>query len=498
LEENEMDNLKDIQGIITDEELALTRKCLDFALGCGARKARFSLSKSSMDLFATLNGSLDKVTHCLDRVLSICLFVDGKYGSFSINRLGQEYLEDFIIKATDTVRMLAPDPCRDLPSPDRTEHGAISGNELGLFDPAYGTITADMRTQMALSAAIFDKYGRSADKPDGISSAEGKEFRLISEEGEYSDSVSDSLIIDSNGLYCRHIETSFDYGTEVTIEDLAGNKFSGYWWDSSSELSGLDLKRCGDAAVRKAAECIGPICANGGKTTMVVDAEVAGKLVNPIMNALRGFNLQQKNSFLQDTLGKKMFSEGFTLTDECRHPGKGGSRLFDSEGVATRNVPIIDKGVICEYFINTFISKKLGIPPTIEDYTRLSASPYLSPAIRETALPSETDGSPEKTANGGGKPLQLSQKDIIRLCRKGILVTGFNGGNNNPATGDFSYGIEGFAFENGTVTGPVREMVITGNFITLWEHLIAAGTDSRPCKINQIPTLAFSEVDFSA
>src|SRR5574344_94265 len=464
-------------GLISDEEAALTRSCMTFALDSGAEKVRITLSKSTMDLFATLNGSLDKVTHCLDRVLSICLFVDGRYGSFSINRLEEDELKSFIVKAIDRVRMMAQDPCRDLPSPSRTEKGAVSGDELGLYDPNYENVTADKRLKLALSAAVFEKYSSTSDG-----------YKLISEEGEYSDSVSDTLVIDSNGLSCRHFETSFDYGVEVSIEDIDGNKYSGYWWDSASTLAGLDISKCGDIAVRKAVESMNPVKVPGGRKVMVVDSEVAGKLVNPLVMALRGFSLQQKNSFLLDSLGKKLFGDGVTIMDECRCPGKGGSRLFDSEGVATKDIAIIDHGVVNQYFINTFISKKLGIEPTIEDYTRLMVKPFIDASLSGD----EADSSTKKI---GGT---ISKNDILHLCGSGILVTGFNGGNNNSATGDFSYGIEGFAFEDGVIVGPVREMLITGNFISLWNHLIAAGTDSRPCKINAIPTLAFSEVDFSA
>ena len=95
-------------------------------------------------------------------------------------------------------------------------------------------------------------------------------------------------------------------------------------------------------------------------------------------------------------------------------------------------------------------------------------------------------------------PDLLDKDTIIKKCDNGILITGFNGGNSNSATGDFSYGIEGFAFNNGKLTHPVRNMVITGNFISLWNNLIAVGNDYRTCKNNQIPTLAFSNVDFSA
>ena len=86
----------------------------------------------------------------------------------------------------------------------------------------------------------------------------------------------------------------------------------------------------------------------------------------------------------------------------------------------------------------------------------------------------------------------------MKLAGNGILVSGFNGGNCNPVTGDFSFGIEGFAFSKGRITHPVREMLITGNIIELWNNLLAAGTDARESARWQIPSLAFDGVSFSA
>jgi PmbA protein len=179
-------------------------------------------------------------------------------------------------------------------------------------------------------------------------------------------------------------------------------------------------------------------------------------------------------------LDKKIFSEGLTIMDMGRTPGKAGSRLFDTEGVATKNGPIIENGVVKQYFINTYMSGKTGMEPTIEDISR----PCLMPFIKGKGLVSE-----EK---------ELSLNALLRLCGNGILVTGFNGGNCNPATGDFSFGIEGYAFSKGKKTHPVREMLITGNIITLWNNLAAAGNDARECTRWQIPTLVFEDVSFSA
>ena len=64
----------------------------------------------------------------------------------------------------------------------------MTGKELGLYDETYPALTSDERLRMAIYASIFKMH-----------CGEG----LISEEGEYSDSIFDSLVLDSNGLRCR-------------------------------------------------------------------------------------------------------------------------------------------------------------------------------------------------------------------------------------------------------------------------------------------------------
>ena len=448
-----------MKGTLTREELDFTLKCLDMALAKGAQKVRVSANKSISDLVGTLNGEIDKVTHSLDRSLYVSLFVDGRYGVCTTNRFDEAELDPFLDQAIALTRMLAPDPCRDLPDPERTARDAVTGTELGLYDDYYGKMTPEIRRRLALDACLFGKRN-------------GERWTLVSEEGEYSDSLFDNFLVDSQGLRCRHIETSFEYGVEMTIEDRKGNKYSKYWWDGTPMLRDLDINGCTPKALDLAVEMLDPRRHRGGRTRLVIDTEAASKVVSPILRALNAYSIQQSNSFLMDSAGKQVFPEGLTILDCCRNPGETGSRFFDSEGVATREAPIIDRGTVCGYFVNTYMAGKLGIPPTVEDATRPKVMPF-----------------PRKG---------LGRKEILALCGDGILVTGFNGGNSNSSTGDFSYGIEGFAFKDGAVTHPVRDMVITGNFLDLWSHLLACGDDARPCQSRLVPTLAFSDVDFSA
>ena len=453
--------------MIEIHEIEIARHCISFACANGADSARVNLNKSSIDSCNMLNGELDKVTHAADRSVYLYLYVDGKYGTFSTNMLEKDKLEDFILKAIDMVRMLGEDLCRKLPEPSRTEKDAKTGRELGLYDKALEHSDSDSRLARAKAMSIWQKCAAG-------------EYTLISEECEYSESYDDSITIDSQGFEGRHIESAFSFFSEVTIQDKAGNRYSGYWWDTSCRNSEADPSECSRKALERAVAQIGPQPRRSGRARMVVDSSVASRLVAPVLNALNGSALQQKMSFLDGTLGHKVFSEGMNLMDLPRTAGRNGSRLYDSEGVATKDAPVIKDGTVCQYFINTYFAAKMGMEPTVEDASRPCLMPYMKG--KELA-----DGE-----------ISVSLKDILQFCRNGILVTGFNGGNTNPVTGDFSFGIEGFAFSKGKITHPVREMLITGNLKDLWNSLIAAGTDARPSSRWQIPSIAFENVSFSA
>ena len=445
--------------MITEKEINIARHCISYALANGADAIRVSLNDSTMDGCTLLNGVLDKVTHAADRSIYFYIFADNRYGTFSTNRLETEDLEKFIIQSITMVRMLGEDKYRSLPSPERTAKDAKTGRELCMYDCRYEDSSSDTRLERAREMSIFSQIA-------------GKDYTLISEECEYSESYDDNFVADSQGFEGRHTETCYSVFAEMTIQDKEGSKHSGFWWESSFNKDGIELKGCAQRALDRAVRQIGPKKRRGGHYKMVVDTSVATKLIAPVITALNAASIQQKMSFLDGTIGQQIFPQGMTLMDMARTPGKNGSRLYDTEGVATKDAPIIENGVVKQYFVNTYMAAKMGIEPTIEDISRPCLLPF------------------------GEK--ELSLKDLLELSGSGILVTGFNGGNCNPVTGDFSFGIEGFAFSRGKITHPVHEMLITGNILELWNNLTAVGSDARPCVRWQVGSLAFKNVSFSA
>ena len=142
--------------------------------------------------------------------------------------------------------------------------------------------------------------------------------------------------------------------------------------------------------------------------------------------------------------------------------GVGGARDVSNEGVATQERTIVNEGILNHYLVDPYYGKKLKMEPTINNISILRAE-----------MGSHTTAQ------------------LIGALQKGVYITGFNGGNCNPTTGDFSYGVEGICIEHGELTQPFSEMVLTGNMLQLWQQLIEVGNEMRTCTAVQLPSMLF-------
>lgn len=437
--------------MISNENKKLAQWALDYALKNGCRAAKVSLYSGSNTSFELRDARMDKLQQASESRMSLSLYVDGRYGTYSTNRLDKEELESFIRNGVEFTRHLAEDEARVLPDASRYYKGGKP--DLQLLDPRFDTVNPD--DKVALAKAIAEE-------------ALGKDPRIISVESAYGDGDGFSYQITSNGFEGETQQSWYSLSASVSVKGEGEARPSSYWYESSLYLDKLIKEGVGQKALERTLRKIGQKKTKSGRYTLVVDPMNSGQLLRPMVSAVFGSALQQKNSFLLDKLGQKVGSDKFTLLDEPHLVGASGARYFDSEGVATERRSVFDKGVLKTYYIDTYNAKKMGVDPTI--------------------------------ANPSVLVMQQGDKDLNGLVAgvgHGILVTGFNGGNSNSSTGDFSYGIEGFLIENGELTLPLSEMNVTGNMITLWSSLAETGNDPRLNSSWRIPSLVFEGVDFS-
>jgi PmbA protein len=424
---------------------------MELALQNGCQNARVSVITANNNSFEYRNTQLDRLHQSTENKLYIELFVDGRYGSFSTNRIEKSGLESFIKEGIVSTKYLAEDSFRQLPDLDR--YYKPDGRDLDLSDPSFNNLSTDGKLAVARQA-VEEIYGT--------------DDRIISVSSSYDDGVGAEYMIASNGLEVEETDTAYNLTVDVSLRTDGDARAEAYWFDSSVYWTDLKKTGIGTKALERALRKIGQQKMKSGKYDMLLDNMTASYLFSPLIGAMYGTALQQKNSFLPDKLGKQITSDKLTVMDTPHIARAFGSRWFDGEGVATMDRVIIDRGVLQAYFIDTYNSKKLNMAPTI-------AAPSIIQAV-------------------------LGNRGFDGICssvQKGIHVSGFNGGNSNPVTGDFSFGIEGFLIENGITTIPVGEMNITGNILDLWVNLEEIGNDPRETSSWRLPSLLFSNVNFS-
>lgn len=419
-------------------------------------QARITLNKGCINTICLLNGKTDRLQMSNDRALTIQIYHKNRYGNFSTNRLEKGELEKFAENALRATMLVEEDPARALPEKELYYRG--ENLDLGQFDSSIFTIPDERKKEIVLEIC---------------SSMEGNRY-LVSAESEYNDYLDYQYIIDSQGFEAHSIQTDFDVSAQCSVRNGTDARYESSWYESAMHFRELDYKRCGIEALERGIAKFNPVKVRSGKYNMIIENCCASRVVSPVINGLSGSLVQQKNSFLAGSLGKRVFGKNVTFKDRPHRYGMAGSRYFDSEGIATREMTFIENGIINNYFIDSYYSRKLNMPVTVE-----------SPSVPEIVC-----------CNESGNEFR-GPRELMREMRNGILVTGFNGGNCNGATGDFSYGIEGFLFSGGTIIHPVREMNITGNVVSLWNNLAAVGKDPLKWAKWQIPSLAFENINFN-
>lgn len=411
---------------------------------------RIVLMQNHETTIAFRNGEAESLQQSTARSLALNLMIDGRDGFFYTNNTQPEELEHFIRQAILTTRILEPDPCRSLADSSRYYRG--DGPELRNCDHQIPRIDPIEKIKLV---------------QENQSQVQGSDSRIISAQTRYSDRVHRAHYLISNGFQGYEESSRCSLSTILTMEGDEGQHPMDGWGETRIFFRDMPTEGIADIALQRTRQKIGQRPTHSGNYTLIVESPVAGHLLQPLLTAMSGQALQGRMSFLADQLGKTVLSPQAHLVDDPLIPGTRGACHFDYDGVATQRRTLFDHGTLETYFIDTPHSKKLGIAPTTQGIHHLIMEP-------------------------GTQDLQ----GLMKEAGKAIVVTDFNGGNCDPATGNFSYGIEGYLVENGQPSQPISGMNITGNMLGLWQRLVSVGNDSDPWETELIPSLTFEGVQF--
>ena len=429
-----MKTAENLTALLKFQEQTL-RDAVSFAIetaqNAGAT-AEVGVTKVSGLSVSTRLQEIENVEFTNDGALGISVYLGQQKGNASTSDLSEEAIKNTVEAALAIAKYTSPDDCTGLADKDLM---AFEAPDLELYHGA--SVDVEQATKLALEAEkaaleydakIVNSNGASFNSHTGVR-VYGNTYGMLQSYLSSRYSLSCSVI----GGELDQLENDYEYTVSREFDALS----SADW--------------VGQNCAKKVIARLNPQKLTTREVPVIFLNDVATGLISHLTGAISGGSLYRKSSFLLDHLGKQVLPDWFQISERPHLLKRLASTPFDSEGVRTQDLEIIQDGVLQTYLLTSYSGRKMGM---------------------------------QSTGHAGGihnwlvKPnLTGGLTALLRQMDTGLLVTDVMGQGVNIVTGDYSRGAAGFWVENGEIQYPVAEITIAGQLQDMLKNIIAVSDD---------------------
>ena len=353
-------------------------------------------------------------------------YIGKKKSSISSSNLLNDNLNTLIEKCVETTKNTPEDEFNSLPDKDLL---AKTIKDLNLFDDTHVENDQKINYLKKLEASASD------DK------------RIVNTESSFSENKSNFILANSDG-FCNGYKTSSFTASSVTVAKDEKSMERDYEYTNKCFLKDLDdAEELGKLAANQTIRKLSPKKIGSEKISVIFDKRIAKGMLSTFASAISASAVSRGTSFLKDKINQNIFSKRINIIDKPDILKGLGSRYFDSEGVKTETLKLVDQGTLKHYLIDTYNGKKLNL---------------------------KSNGRCGGTSNLYFDNGNISFKDLLNLNSKSIYITETIGHGSNIVTGDYSVGATGFLVEQGEFKYPINEITIAGNFKDMFKNITLA------------------------
>ena len=429
-----MKTAENLTALLKSQEQTL-RDAVSFAIETAQKAgatAEVGVTKVSGLSVSTRLQEIENVEFTNDGALGISVYLGQQKGNASTSDLSDEAIKNTVEAALAIAKYTSPDDCTGLAD---KELMAFEAPDLALYHGA--SVDVEQATKLALEAE-----NAALEYDDKIVNSNGASFNSHTGVRVYGNThgMLQSYLSSRYSLSCSVIGGELDQ-LENDYEYTVSREFD--------ELSSADW--VGPNCAKKVIARLNPQKLTTREVPVIFLNDVATGLISHLTGAISGGSLYRKSSFLLDHLGKQVLPDWFQISERPHLLKRLASTPFDSEGVRTQDLEIIQDGVLQTYLLTSYSGRKMGM---------------------------------QSTGHAGGihnwlvKPnLTGGLTALLRQMGTGLLVTEVMGQGVNIVTGDYSRGAAGFWVENGEIQYPVAEITIAGQLQDMLKNIVAVADD---------------------
>ena len=400
--------------------------CLELAKKLGATDASVNVGSSISETVNFRNKKLDESNRSDNLGIDITTFIGKKKSSISSSNLLKENLNVLIEKCIETTKNTPEDEFNALPDKDLL---AKEVKELNLYD---------------------DTHIENNDKIEYLSKLEAsasKNKKIINTESSFTEDKSNFILANTDG-FRKGFKTSSFVASSVAVAKDDKSMERDYEYTLKCHLKDIrSAEELGKVAAEQTIRKLSPRKIGSKKIAIIFDKRIAKGILSTFASAITSSAISRGTSFLKDKIGQKIFSNSISIFDKPDILKGLGSQSFDSEGVKTETLKLVEQGILKDYLLDTYNGKKLNL---------------------------KSNGRCGGTSNLYFDNGNVSYKDLLSSNSKCLYITETIGHGSNIITGDYSVGATGFLVENGEFKYPVNEITIAGNFKDMFQNITLA------------------------
>ena len=429
-----MKTAENLTALLKSQEQTL-RDAVSFAIETAQKAgatAEVGVTKVSGLSVSTRLQEIENVEFTNDGALGISVYLGQQKGNASTSDLSEEAIKNTVEAALAIAKYTSPDDCTGLAD---KELMAFEAPDLALYHSA--NVDVEQATKLALEAE------KSALEYDAkIVNSNGASFNSHTGVRVYGN---------THGMLQSYLSSRYSLSCSVIGGELDQLE-NDYEYTVSREFDALSpADWVGQNCAKKVIARLNPQKLTTREVPVIFLNDVATGLISHLTGAISGGSLYRKSSFLLDHLGKQVLPDWFQISERPHLLKRLASTPFDSEGVRTQDLEIIQDGVLQTYLLTSYSGRKMGM---------------------------------QSTGHAGGihnwlvKPnLTGGLTALLRQMGTGLLVTDVMGQGVNIVTGDYSRGAAGFWVENGEIQYPVAEITIAGQLQDMLKNIVAVADD---------------------
>ena len=428
--------------MIKDQEYLKSKAsyCLDLAKKLGATDASVTVGNSISESVSFRNRVLDESNRSDSLAISIETYIGKKRSSISSSNLLDENLKTLISKCFETTKITPEDEFNSLPDKDLLA-GEIKN--LNLYDESH--LENDKKID----------YLRELEEAASI------DKKIVNTESGFTENKSNFILANSDG-FCNGYRSSSFSASCVTVAKDENSMERDYEFTSKCHLNDIiDPKNLGKIAAEQTIKKLSPKKIGSDKISIIFDKRIAKGLLSSFASAISSSAIARGTSFLKDKIDQQIFSSSINIFDKPDLVKGMGSQCFDSEGVKSEALKLVERGFLKGYLVDTYNGKKLNL---------------------------RSNGRSAGSTNLYFENGQISFDELLKIHSRSLYITETIGHGTNLVTGDYSVGANGFLVENGELKYPVSEITIAGNFNDMFKSITLANDLDFKYSVNS-PTM---------